>query len=199
MWNWKLNQTHYPTWNSLRESLAVDGVKTLLYMNPYLEVNCEMFSHAVANNFLVKNPQGLTYTQHAYGKEFAMIDLTNDAARAWVKTIIKQNIIEETGASGWIHDLGQHLPYDARLFDTSHPLEYHTRYLEDWAEVAYETMIEGGLTYAEHISYFMSAASSNSPQLSSLLNTGVLEASFDGMQKALRGQLNAGLSGYTLI
>lgn len=73
-----------------------------------------------------------------------MIDFTNDNARNWVKSIIKNNLINEASAGGWLHDQGEHLPFDAVMYDQSHPLEYHTRYVEDWAEVAQETLMEMG-------------------------------------------------------
>jgi len=35
LWNWKLNLDQYPNWNSMIDSWALDGVKPMLYINPY--------------------------------------------------------------------------------------------------------------------------------------------------------------------
>ena len=53
--------------------------------------------------------------------------------------------MKEAGASGWMHDFGEYLPFDAVLSDGSDPVEYHSRYVEDWASVAKEAIQELGL------------------------------------------------------
>ena len=36
-----------------------------------------------------------------------MIDLTNPAARVWIKEVIKTNLITHSGSSGWMADFGE--------------------------------------------------------------------------------------------
>jgi alpha-glucosidase len=59
--------------------------------------------------------------------------LTNKNARDWTKKIIKENLITEGQAAGWMHDFGEYLPFDAVLSDGSDPIEYHSKYAEVWA------------------------------------------------------------------
>lgn len=35
MWNWKLNRKQYPQWDSMVDGWAKDGVKPMIYINPY--------------------------------------------------------------------------------------------------------------------------------------------------------------------
>jgi alpha-glucosidase (family GH31 glycosyl hydrolase) len=35
LWNWQLNNQHYPDWNGMIDSWAKDGVRPMTYMNPY--------------------------------------------------------------------------------------------------------------------------------------------------------------------
>lgn len=65
-----------------------------------------------------------------------MIDFTQKAAREWTKNIIKKNIVQDAKAGGWMHDFGEYLPFDAVMSDKSDPIEYHSRYVEDWALLA---------------------------------------------------------------
>ena len=44
--------------------------------------------------------------------ECAMIDPTNPEARIWMKNIIKDNLIGEGKAFGWMHDFGEYTPFD---------------------------------------------------------------------------------------
>lgn len=82
-------------------------------------------------------------------------------------------MIQLLGASGWFHESGFHLPYDSKLFDTSLPIEYHTRFVEDWAEIAYEAINQKGFQYAEQIAYFMDTATTNTPSISGILGLGL--------------------------
>jgi len=36
IWNWKLSRTEYPNWDSMIEGWANDGVRPMIYMNPYI-------------------------------------------------------------------------------------------------------------------------------------------------------------------
>lgn len=100
-----------------------------------------------------------------------MVDFTSDDARQWVKSLIKI-IVLETGAGGWMHDSGEHLPFNAVMFDQSHPLEYHMRYIEDWAEAAQEALMEMGVSEFEQTLYFMRAGTVKSPQMAGLFTLG---------------------------
>merc|ERR1712241_724716 len=71
-----------------------------------------------------------------------MVDLTNPDAFNWYKEIIKQNLVVEGRAGGWMHDFGEYLPFDAVLFDGTSPYEYHNKFPADWARVCKEALSE---------------------------------------------------------
>lgn len=35
LWNWKLNRNQYPNWDQMIDDWKQDGVKPLIYINPY--------------------------------------------------------------------------------------------------------------------------------------------------------------------
>lgn len=129
-----------------------------------------------------------------------MIDLTNPEAKQWAKDkILKHNILEEAGAGGWMHDFGEYMPFDSVLFDGSDPMEYHTRYVDDWAQIAHEAVEE--LQLQDDVFFYMRAGTGRSPQHTSMYWMGDQLPTYDrldGMHSALIGQLNGGLSGCTL-
>ena len=53
------------------------------------------------------------YTIKSISIEFAIPDFTNPATREWMKKIISENMIKEARASGWMHDFGEYMPFDA--------------------------------------------------------------------------------------
>jgi len=35
LWNWQLNRHHYPDWDGMLDKWEKDGVRPMVYMNPY--------------------------------------------------------------------------------------------------------------------------------------------------------------------
>ena len=88
---------------------AKDGVKPMIYINPYFanltgdpSITRNLFLEGVENGYFVKNRTGQTYLMQSISIEFAMIDFTNPDAVSWLKEIIKDNLIGEGRAFGWM-------------------------------------------------------------------------------------------------
>ena len=156
------------------DSWALDGVKPIIYLNPYIgdlsgfevDLRQNLFKIGDENGYFVKNKEGKTYLINSLSIKFGTIDLTNPAAREWIKSVIKDNLISEGRAGGWMHDFGEYLPFDVVLFDGSDPVAYHNRYPEEWAKVCNEAVseVEGG----NELVYFMRAGSSRSAKYTRL-------------------------------
>jgi len=147
----------------------------------------------------VKHGDGSAYIMNSVSIDFAMVDFTNPEAREWVKDIIKENMLGEAGAWGWMHDFGEYVPLDSATFDGADPFFNHNDYPRQWAEVCREAIAEANRT--EDIVYFMRSGSTVSPQDTSLFWMGDQMPTFDqhdGLQSAMMGILNGGLSGLTL-
>ena len=205
-WNWELDRDHYPDWGSMRESLKKRNIRLMTYINPFL---CEdaaqkknhrrnLFEEAAKNGYLVKNRDGEPYRITISSFSAALVDLTNPEARTWIKEIIKGELID-SGASGWMADFGEGLPYDAVLFSGADPKTYHDRYAEEWARVNREAIDEAGRD--EDIVFFNRSGYTKSPRHSTLFWVGdqlVDWDEHDGIKSAVTGLLSSGLSGYSL-
>jgi alpha-glucosidase len=131
-WNWELDRDHYPDWDSLRQHLEKRDTRLMTYINPFL---CDdaaqkdnhrrnLFEEAVGKGYLVKNREGQPYTISISSFSAALVDLTNPEARTWIKDLIKEELVGN-GASGWMADFGEGLPYDAVLYSGADPRSYH--------------------------------------------------------------------------
>jgi alpha-glucosidase len=204
-WNWELDQDHYPGWDSLEERLAKKGVRLMTYVGPWLADAAKkenhrrnLFAEAARNGYLVKNREGEPYRIRTTDFSAAFVDLTNQDARVWIKDVIKDELIG-TGASGWMADYGEGLPYDAVLFSGADPKSYHNGYAEEWAEVNREAIREAGRE--DDIVFFNRSGYSRSPRYSTLFWLGDQLVSWDehdGIKSAVTGLLSSGLSGYAL-
>jgi alpha-glucosidase len=205
-WNWELDEDHYPNWNMLRERLAEEDVRLMTYVGPWFADDItkqgnhqrNLFAEAARNGYLVNDRDGEPYTVKSTDFSAAFVDLSNPEAREWIKEVIKEELLGN-GASGWMADFGEGLPYDAVLFSGADPKSYHNRYAEEWAQVNREAIREAGRE--DDVVFFNRSGYSRSPGESTLFWLGdqlVDWDEHDGIKSAVTGLLSSGLSGYSL-
>lgn len=111
-------------------------------------------------------------------------------------------MIEEAGAWGWMHDFGEYVTLDSRTYDGSDPVaRSHNDFPNLWAEVVKEAIEESDVPHAKDIVYFMRSGQTRSPNNTRLFWMGDQLPTFDqydGLWSAVIGQLNGGLSGFTI-
>lgn len=173
MWNWQLNPKQYPEWHEMIDEWAVDGIKPVIYCSPYIadltQIGVDagkLFVEGCEKGYFVKNSAGEPYLIKSVSIKFAMIDFTNPEAKQWCKHIIKDHLIKEARAGGWMHDFGEYMPFDAVLSDGSDPIMYHNKYVEEWARCGAEAVSE--VENGKDLFYFMRAATTFSPRYTSL-------------------------------
>ena len=205
-WNWELDEDHYRGWDQLREKLERDDVRLMTYIGPWLADDVtekenhrrNLFEEAARKGYLVKNREGEPYRVKTTDFSAAFFDLTNPEARAWVKDLIKEELIGN-GVSGWMADFGEGLPYDVVLYSGADPKSYHNRYAEEWAETNREAIRVAGR--GEDIVFFNRSGYTRSPRYSTLFWLGdqlVDWNKHDGIKSAVTGLLSSGFSGYAL-
>ena len=204
-WNWELDEDHYRGWDRLRERLGGDDVRLITYIGPWLADAAKkenhrrnLFAEAARKGYLVKNREGEPYRVKTTDFSAAFVDLTNPEARAWIKDVVKDELVGN-GASGWMADFGEGLPYDAVLYSGADPESYHNRYAEEWAEINREAIREAGR--GEDVVFFNRSGYTRSPRYSTLFWLGdqlVDWDEHDGIKSAVTGLLSSGLSGYSL-
>jgi len=73
--------------------------------------------------------------------------------------ILKDNLIGEGSACGWMHDFGEYTPFD---IDVDSPYEFHNEFPFEWAKVNREA--EDETPEGSRIVSFMRSGSTMSPQ-----------------------------------
>jgi alpha-glucosidase len=204
-WNWELDQDRYPGWDELLSDLESQDIRVLTYINPFIadigelkdNVRRNLFEEARANGYLIKNDRGEPYLILNTDFYAGLLDLTNPRAVAWIKQIIKDELIS-VGSAGWMADFGEALPFDAVLYSGESPATYHNRYPEVWAQINREAIAEAG---REDIVFFTRSGYTRSPEFTTLFWLGdqlVSWDKYDGIKTAVTGLLSSGLSGYSL-
>lgn len=203
-WNWEVDQAHYPDWNSLRQTLDADGIRLLTYINPFLVDVAEkpgarrnLFRQAVERGFLVRDSTGAPCLIPNTSFSAGLLDLTNPAACAWMKDVIRNQVIE-TGVKGWMADFGEALPYNAKLYSGEPASSFHNKYPETWARLNREAIDATG--HGEDFAFFTRSAYRSSPRYTTLCWLGdqlVTWDAHDGIKTAVTGLLSGGMSGFS--
>lgn len=204
-WNWEVDYDRYPGWDELARDLNADGVRVMVYLNPNLADVSEkpnarrnLFQEALENGYLVKKPDGSPYLLQNTSFDYGMVDLTNPSAVDWLVAIIETQVIG-AGASGWMADFGESLPYDALLArpNNESAATLHNRWPVVWAQVN-RRVIEGS---GQDLAFFSRSGFTGSQAASTLLWEGDQLVSWgknDGIKSAVTGLNSGGLSGFAL-
>ncbi|MCG8671181.1 MAG: alpha-glucosidase, partial [Pseudomonadales bacterium] len=206
-WNWELDEDRYPGWDSLVDRIEDDfGGRMMCYINAFLvdatpkgNVQRNLYQEAIDDGYLVMHPDGGVYEVTNTDFAAGMIDLTNPSAQTWIKSVIKDNLIDTGRCSGWMHDFAEALPFDAVLHSGEDAATYHNQYTVDWARMGREAITEAGRE--DDIVFFNRAGATRTPAYSTLVWQGdqmVTWDEHDGFQSAINATLSGGFSGISL-
>ena len=204
-WNWTLDRQSYPDWEKLVAEFKADGIETLGYINPFLsdasskpDANINLFQIAKDRGYLVQLSDGTPAEIDSGGFTGTLVDLTNPDARKWLKDYLKKEMFG-LGMKGWMADFGEALPHNIVLKSGIDPLEYHNKYLEDWARLNQEVIQEAGLEGEAVV--FLRNAAQKSPTYAPLFWAGdqmVTWDEHDGLKSSITGILSGGISGMSI-
>lgn len=168
-WNWVVDEGLYPDLRGMCAELKERGVRFMGYVNCYFACDKPLFGELDRLGLLVKDKEGKSYRMDAGEFDAGIPDLTNPAARAWFKELIKRNLLD-LGIMGWMADFGEYLPADCVLYDGTPAELAHNLWPVLWAKVNYEALEEAGAM--KDASYFMRAGFTGSQRWCPLMWAG---------------------------
>jgi alpha-glucosidase len=203
LWNWDVDRDLYPDWEQLVPEVNAQGVRVIIYFNPFLadpsgwSARRNLYAEAVQQKLLVTRADGSVYPVGNGGFSAGMVDLTNPDARTFLKDVMKAQLA--LGVSGWMADFGEALPYDATLFSGDDPRSFHNEYPYEWARLNREAIREAGRE-GDAI-FFSRSGNARSPEQSMAFWIGDQNVTWDandGIKTVIPALLSGGLSGYAL-
>ena len=194
-WDWKYDKNLYPDLPEFIERLRQRGIRFFGYINPYFALEGTLYQEASQRDFLVKKETGEEYHIVVTTFPAALLDLSNSDARAWIKQIIRDNMIG-IGLAGWMADYGEYFPTDAVLASGEPAELYHNRYPVEWAQINAEAIQEAGKSGG--IVFFTRAGYTGTSRHSPLVWNGdqlVAWSLDDGLASAISASLSSGFCG----
>jgi alpha-glucosidase len=204
-WTWQLDRERYVGWDQLVDELDEQGIAVTTYVNPFLVDAApkgddgirNLYDEAREAGYLVMNDEGSPYLVDQGGFDAALVDLTNPEARDWFTDVIAEDVLG-IGASGFMADFGEGLPFDAVLARGDAPLA-HNAWPRMWAQTVRDACsrarVDSCLTWFRSGSLGMSTDASLFWNGDQLVDWG----RNDGLHSALLGTFAAGLSGWPLV
>ncbi|ODN02052.1 Alpha-glucosidase YihQ [Orchesella cincta] len=203
-WNWKWNSEWYPDLDTLIKTLKDNqNIRVLSYINPSLNMEGDVFQVGDASGYFLRNESApdQTYVQD-FGDFFCgTVDVWNEEAVEWYKSIIKENMLE-FGFSGWMADFGEYTRLDMVSSNQSasrNSQERHNQLPTLWARLNREAVEEAGLL--NETMFWVRSGSSGSSRYATMLWNGDqnVDWSFsDGLPSTITAALSAGMSGMGL-
>ncbi|MCL7454198.1 MAG: DUF4968 domain-containing protein [Anaerolineae bacterium] len=118
----------FPRPAEMVRSLRKQGVRTCLWINPYVPAGTPVYDEARAAGLLVTRPDGSAspVVEAFAGQDLAAVDFTNPEARAWFQQ--KLRALLDMGVAVFKTDFGEQAPVDGVYHDGRSGLEMHNLY-----------------------------------------------------------------------
>ena len=130
----------FPDPEGMLKRLADRGLKTCLWINPYIAQRSPLFAEGAAKGYLVKRPNGDVFQWDLWQAGMGLVDFTNPEAREWYAE--KLRALAEMGVDAFKSDFGERVPTDVVWHDGSDPERMHNYYTQLYNEVVFEVLRE---------------------------------------------------------
>ncbi|MGD9030544.1 MAG: glycoside hydrolase family 31 protein, partial [Anaerolineae bacterium] len=118
----------FPEPEAMVHGLRENGVRTCLWIHPYVPRGSGAYAEALEGGYLVRKPDGSVSPpiESFSGSALAAVDFTNPEARNWYQG--KLRTLLDMGVSVFKSDFGEQAPVDALYWDGRSGLEMHNLY-----------------------------------------------------------------------
>ncbi|MHB1628687.1 MAG: alpha-glucosidase [Bacilli bacterium] len=198
MWNWRYDEILYPGLEREIANLNARDIRFLGYINPFLAIEGDLYQEAHDKGYTVRTSSGDDYLVVVTTFPAALLDLTNPQAVAWIKQVIRANMIG-LGLSGWMADFAEYLPTDAVLASGEDPERLHNAWPVMWARVNREAVREAGKE--GEIVFFTRSGYSGTGRYTTLMWAGDQNVDWsldDGLASVIPAMLSLSMSGVGL-
>ncbi|HET7506253.1 MAG TPA: alpha-xylosidase [Kofleriaceae bacterium] len=181
----------FPDPEGMLARLLQRGLRTCLWINPYIAQQSALFTEGMAQGYLVRTRDGDVWQTDLWQAGMALVDFTNPAARAWYAS--KLRALLDMGASCFKSDFGERIPTDVVYFDGSDPERMHNYYTQLYNQTVFELLREHRGD-GEAIVFARSATAGG--QRFPVHWGGDSTTTFESMAETLRGGLSLAMCGF---
>jgi alpha-D-xyloside xylohydrolase len=181
----------FPDPTAMLASLAADGFKVSLWINPYVSVHSPQFTVASARGYFLTDQAGATYVAdvwHGSHPPGGIVDFTNPGAVAWFTGLLKPLL--KQGVAVFKTDFGEGVPADAVAYNGMSGTTLHNVYA-----LLFNDVVSGATREAHGHGLVWARSSYLGGQRHAAQWSGDAAATWPSLASTLRGGLSIGLSG----
>ncbi|MBI1944946.1 MAG: hypothetical protein HYS27_04575 [Deltaproteobacteria bacterium] len=177
--DWRVDAALYPDLSALTADVGALGFKQMVYFNTFVTQGGDVFDEITAAGHAITTPEGEPFLFTGADADFsptALVDLTNDDARAYVKGHLTAAL--DAGVRGWMADFAEWMPVDdVALASGDDAALVHNRYPVLWQEVNREALEQAGV--ADDAIVFVRSGHLGSQAAAQVIWAGDQRTSFD--------------------
>ena len=190
--NFTWDEQVFPDPRGMLERIKAKGLKTCLWINPYIGQKSPLFKTCMALGYLLKRPDGSVWQWDKWQAGLAVIDFTNPQAVQWYQEQLAQ--LMDMGIDSFKTDFGERIPIDVIYHDGSCPHKMHNYYAYLYNQVVFE-LLETKRGKGDAVVFARSAAAG--AQQFPVHWGGDCWSTYPSMAESLRGGLSFSLSGFS--
>ncbi|MGN1345174.1 MAG: alpha-xylosidase [Eubacteriales bacterium] len=167
------------------------GLKTCVWINPYIAQRSQLFEEGVQNGYFIHNRDGSVFQCDMWQPGMAIVDFTNPEACRWYAG--KLRALCEMGVDCFKTDFGERIPTDVVYHNGADPVKMHNYY-----SYLYNKTVFGVLKdcYGENRACLFARSATAGCQQFPVHWGGDCSAEYSSMAETIRGGLSLCLSGF---
>jgi alpha-D-xyloside xylohydrolase len=181
----------FPDPPGMLKRLAARGLRTCLWINPYIAQRSKLFAEGRAKGYLVRKADGDVFQWDLWQAGMALVDFTNPEARDWYAG--KLRALAEMGVDAFKSDFGERVPTDVVWHDGSDPERMHNYYSQLYNQVVFDVLRE---VRGEGEAVLFARSATVGGQQFPVHWGGDNSSTFESMAESLRGGLSLMSSGF---
>jgi alpha-D-xyloside xylohydrolase len=131
----------FPDPEGMLARLKAKGLRTSLWINPYVAQKSPLFAQGARAGYFLKRPDGSTWQTDLWQPGMAIVDFTNPAAATWYQEHLRRLLA--MGVDCFKTDFGERIPTEGVAWhDGSDPAEMHNLYALRYNETVYRLLEE---------------------------------------------------------
>ncbi|MCM1166159.1 MAG: alpha-xylosidase [Lachnospiraceae bacterium] len=185
------DKRQFPDPPAMLSRLKAKGLKTCVWLNPYIGQRSPLFDEGVKGGFLLKNPDGSIFQCDMWQPGLAIVDFTNPAACEWYASKLRR--LCEMGIDAFKTDFGERIPTNVKYFNGADPIAMHNYYTYIYNKTVFNVLKE---YYGENKACLFARSATVGGQKFPVHWGGDCSAEYTSMAETIRGGLSLCISGF---
>ena len=190
--NFEWDRRQFPEPEAMLGRLHRDkGLKTCVWINPYIAQRSKLFDEGKKMGYLLHNPDGSVFQCDMWQPAMAIVDFTNPDACAWYAS--KLRALCEMGVDCFKTDFGERIPTDVVYYNGADPIKMHNYYTQLYNKTVFDVLKE---YYGENKACLFARSATAGGQQFPVHWGGDCSATYSSMAETIRGGLSLCASGF---